>query len=76
MVAACRGVGGHRSRARHRLSLSTSQIRQRTQGANLKDLAYMGGWKDPETVLTVYQQPELEVQREGFAGRRKMKAAG
>ncbi len=40
---------------------------------NLRDLAYMGGWKSPVTLLTVYQQPDMEVQRESLAGRRRPK---
>jgi len=38
---------------------------------NLRDLAYMGGWKSPVTLLTVYQQPDLEVQRASLAARNK-----
>lgn len=40
---------------------------------NLRDLAYMGGWKSPVTLLTVYQQPDLELQREALASRRRPK---
>ena len=39
---------------------------------NLRDLAYLGGWKSPQTVLTVYQQPDEETQREALAARRKV----
>jgi integrase len=39
---------------------------------NLRDLAYMGGWKSPVTLLTVYQQPDLEVQRASLASRNKV----
>ena len=46
------------------------------KSTNLRDLAYMGGWKNPQTVLTVYQQPEMEVQREALAGRKKLRVAG
>jgi hypothetical protein len=35
----------------------------------------MGGWKSPVTLLTVYQQPDLEVQRASLAGRKKVEAA-
>ncbi|MEO7502682.1 MAG: hypothetical protein ABIW94_08600 [Gemmatimonadaceae bacterium] len=28
------------------------------KSTNLSDLAYLEGWKNPQTVLTVYQQPE------------------
>lgn len=40
---------------------------------NLRDLAYMGGWKSPVTSLTVYQQPDMEAQRESLAGRKRAK---
>ena len=43
---------------------------------NLRDLAYMGGWKSPVTLLTVYQQPDLELQREALAARRRLQAVG
>jgi len=46
------------------------------KATNLRDLAYMGGWKNPQTVLLVYQQPDLELQREALAGRKKMSATG
>ena len=42
----------------------------------IRDSAYMGGWKNPQTVLTVYQQPDMEVQREALATRRKLGATG
>jgi hypothetical protein len=43
--------------------------------ANLRDLAYMGGWKNPQTLLTAYQLPEMSVQREALAARTKMRAS-
>jgi hypothetical protein len=46
------------------------------KSTNLPYLAYLGGWKNPQTVLTVYQQPEMEVQREALAGRKKLRVAG
>ncbi len=39
----------------------------RTRPQNLRDLADLGGWKNPQTVLTVYQQPEIEIQRQSLA---------
>ncbi len=29
----------------------------------LKDLCYLGGWKDHNTILTCYQQPREQVMR-------------
>ena len=40
----------------------------------LKDLCYMGGWKSPQTVLTRYQQPDTETQREALAKRKRYRA--
>jgi integrase len=39
----------------------------------LKDLAYLGGWKSPQTLLTVYQQPDEETQRAALAKRRSVR---
>jgi integrase len=57
------GMGFHSARRKFANDLKPS--------TNLRDLAYMGGWKSPVTLLTVYQQPDLEVQRASLAGRKK-----
>jgi len=36
----------------------------------LKDLCYLGGWKDPKTLLTCYQQPDEDIMRQALAARR------
>jgi hypothetical protein len=41
----------------------------------LRDLAHLGGWKNPQTVLTVYQQPSIELQRRGLATRKPLVAS-
>lgn len=46
------------------------------KSTNLRDLAHLGGWKNPQTLLTVYQQPEMEVQRDALGGRKKLRVAG
>jgi hypothetical protein len=46
------------------------------KGMNLRDLAYLGGWKNSQTVLNIYQRPDISMQREAIAGRRKPRAAG
>jgi len=38
----------------------------------LRDLAHMGGWKNPATLLMVYQQPDLETQVAALAGRKQI----
>jgi len=42
----------------------------------LKDLAYLGGWKDAGTLLTCYQQPDEGTQRRALDARRTLKASG
>jgi integrase len=61
------GMGFHSARRKFANDLKPT--------TNLRDLAYMGGWKSPVTLLTVYQQPDLEVQRASLAGRKKVEAA-
>jgi len=39
-------------------------------------LAYLGGWKDPKTLLTCYQQPDEGTQRRALESRRTLKAGG
>ena len=41
---------------------------------SLKDLSYLGGWKDTNTLLTCYQQPDETVMLEGLANRRTLSA--
>ena len=57
------GMGFHSARRKFANDLKST--------TNLRDLAYMGGWKSPVTLLTVYQQPDLEVQRASLAARSK-----
>jgi uncharacterized protein YeaO (DUF488 family) len=61
------GIGFHSARRKFASEMKST---------NLRDLAYMEGWKSPQTILTVYQQPEIEVQREALAGRKKLRVAG
>jgi hypothetical protein len=42
----------------------------------LKDLDYLGGWKDPRTLLTCDQQPDHRTQRRTLEARRKLEASG
>ncbi len=57
------GMGYHSARRKFASELKST---------NLRDLAYLGGWKNPQTVLLVYQQPDLELQRDALASRQKM----
>jgi integrase len=42
----------------------------------LKDLCHLGGWKNHNTVLICYQQPDEERMREALAGRRRLGGTG
>ena len=42
----------------------------------LKDLCYLGGWKEPQTVLKCYQRPDESTMREALEGRKPLKALG
>ncbi len=35
----------------------------------LKDLAHLGGWKNPQTILLCYQEPDEQTQRDALAAR-------
>jgi integrase len=42
----------------------------------LRDLAQLGGWKSPQTILSCYQQPDEATQRKALAERRELRAGG
>jgi len=42
----------------------------------LKDLAHLGGWKDPATILKCYQKPDEATQRAALAQRQTLRAGG
>ena len=42
----------------------------------LRDLAQLGGWKSPQTILACYQQPDEATQRKALAERRELRAGG
>jgi len=43
------------------------------KGASLKDLAQLGGWKDPQTILKCYQSADEESMRAALAERRVLR---
>ncbi len=45
------------------------------KGLELRDVAYAGGWKDPTTLLKVYQQPDPETLERVVSERRKLRKA-
>ena len=42
----------------------------------LRDLCDLGGWRSAQTVLTCYQTPDAEAQREALGKRRELRAGG
>ena len=42
----------------------------------LKDLCYMGGWKNPQTLLTRYQRPDEGTMQAALAARTRFRATG
>ncbi len=42
----------------------------------LTDLCYLGGWKEPQTVLKCYQRPDEDTMRAALAGRIRVRALG
>lgn len=42
---------------------------------SLKDVAVAGGWKDTETLLTCYQQPDIETLMAVMCEERKVRDA-
>jgi integrase len=42
----------------------------------LKDLAHLGGWKDPATILKCYQKPDEATQRAALEQRQTLRAGG
>ena len=42
----------------------------------LVDLCYLGGWKDPQTVLTCYQRPDERTMRQALASRGRRAVGG
>jgi integrase len=41
-----------------------------TKNAPLRDVAYLGGWKDTKTLLTCYTAPDEQTQRDALAARK------
>ncbi|UCC83982.1 MAG: hypothetical protein JSW46_03335, partial [Gemmatimonadota bacterium] len=45
------------------------------KGLELKDVAFAGGWKDPTTLLKIYQQPDPETLEKVVMHSRKLRQA-
>lgn len=55
---------------------SAAEVRHGLKGVPLVDLCYLGGWKDPQTILKCYQRPDERTVREVLANRGRRAAAG
>jgi hypothetical protein len=40
----------------------------------LKDLSYLGGWKDPQTLLACYQRADEETMQQALRTRAELRA--
>jgi integrase len=60
-VARVQGLGWHSLRRKFATEMKNTP---------LKDLRYLGGWKEPRTVLRCYQRPDDVTMREALATRR------
>ena len=58
------GMGFHSARRKFANDLKPT--------TNLRDLAYMRGWKSSVTLLTVYRQPDIQLQRDSLAARKTL----
>lgn len=52
------------------------QFANELRTTNLKDLTALGGWKSPQTVVTVYMKPDEATQRAALAERQALRASG
>lgn len=62
-----RGLGWHSLRRKFATEL---------KHAPLKDRCYLGGWKDPQTLLKCYQRPDEATMREALASRGRLEESG
>ena len=51
------------------------QFATEVKAVNLKDLCNLGGWKNPQTLLKCYVQPDEATQREALASRQPVRMA-
>lgn len=63
------GVDGIRGRGWHALR---RKFASELKDVPLRDLCELGGWKDPQTILKCYQQPDERTMRAALANRRPL----
>ncbi len=66
-IADVPGLGWHSLRRKFATELKATP---------LKDLCYLGGWKDPQTVLKCYQRPDEDTMRTALASRGELSSRG
>jgi hypothetical protein len=59
-----------------RLAFTPAKVRKRVEAIPRKDLAHLGGWKDPATILECYQKPDEATQRAALEQRQTLRASG
>jgi len=52
------------------------EVRPELKGASLKDLCALGGWKDHNTILKCYQQPDPAAMRLALENRGTLRSVG
>ena len=75
-MGARRETSGNRPRAWTRWHSLRRKFATELKHTPLKDLCYLGGWKEPQTVLKRSQRPDESTMREALEGRKPLKAFG
>ena len=55
---------------------SVDDVEYAVQAAPMADLCYLGGWKSPLMVMTVYQQADQVTMRKALSNRDQRRAIG
>jgi len=76
VVATCGEVGEAADCQTPRMALIAAPICAGEERPPLKDQAYLGGWKSPQTLLAVYQRADETTMREGLARRDRRRVQG
>ena len=58
-----------------KLVIARCLVGHRAEGHSLKDVAAAGGWKDTDTLLRCYQQPDKETLLAVMSEERKLREA-
>lgn len=74
LVAAHRDCRRGRAGAWARLAFHSPEVRTELKRASLKDLCALGGWKDHNTILECYQQPNPDTMRVALESRGRLRS--